>query len=130
MNTKICGKCKQEKPIGEFYPSKRDGYRSRCKDCQREENRIYNRTPKRRKYNAEIQKRQRRTPRENIKKLARLYTYYQMKAGKIARESCAVCGEQQGEAHHKDYNEPILIVWLCKRCHARVHIELAKSWRS
>jgi len=34
---KICSKCKQERPVSEFYKSKRDGYRSRCKPCHRED---------------------------------------------------------------------------------------------
>ncbi|MGH3272836.1 MAG: hypothetical protein ACRDNZ_00730 [Streptosporangiaceae bacterium] len=33
---KLCqGRCGLVKPIGEFHPHSRDGYRSRCKDCDR-----------------------------------------------------------------------------------------------
>lgn len=44
MKTKICSKCKQEKTISDFYTSKRDGYRSRCKDCEKEDIREYIKT--------------------------------------------------------------------------------------
>ena len=43
--------------------------------------------------------------------------------GELQREPCALCGQEQGEAHHLDYNEPLLIVWLCGECHRKVHIE-------
>jgi hypothetical protein len=37
MNTKICFKCKEEKPISEFHRNKRnkDGYKGQCKSCCR-----------------------------------------------------------------------------------------------
>ena len=47
--------------------------------------------------------------------------------GRINREPCALCGQEQGEAHHEDYNEPLLIVWLCKQCHHQVHNLLKKQ---
>jgi hypothetical protein len=36
--TKVCGKCKVEKPYGDFYKSKanKDGFASRCKKCAKE----------------------------------------------------------------------------------------------
>jgi hypothetical protein len=35
MDTKVCNKCKKEKPISEFYKNRtmRDGYTSQCKEC-------------------------------------------------------------------------------------------------
>ena len=44
MKTKVCGKCGQEKPVSEFYKSKRDGYRSRCKECHKKDCREYAKT--------------------------------------------------------------------------------------
>ena len=35
MKTKICSKCKKEKPFSEFYRQndRKSGYRSACKEC-------------------------------------------------------------------------------------------------
>ena len=35
METKVCSKCKSEKPLSEFYPQKnhKDGVMSMCKEC-------------------------------------------------------------------------------------------------
>jgi len=37
MNTKVCVKCKQEKPVIEFHKNSRstDGLHSYCKECNR-----------------------------------------------------------------------------------------------
>jgi len=135
METKICGKCKQEKPVSEFYRSTRDGYRSRCKNCSKEDYREYVRaTGYHRRYQKEYEKRPevrerinrrrrqyRQRPEVRIKNMARWYTNHQIRAGKLKREPCAFCGREQGEAHHIDYNDPLLIVWLCADCHRKIH---------
>lgn len=36
MDTKVCGRCKQEKPVGDFHKSSRKGYQSYCKSCSKE----------------------------------------------------------------------------------------------
>lgn len=43
MRLKQCKKCKQELPLDKFYKSKytKDGYRSYCKECDKENNRDY-----------------------------------------------------------------------------------------
>ena len=41
MKTKICGQCKELKPIVEFSKNIRDGYRSQCKECDREYKKEY-----------------------------------------------------------------------------------------
>lgn len=40
-------------------------------------------------------------------------------AGKIIKPSnCENCGEEKRlEAHHKDYEKPLEVEWLCKQCH-------------
>lgn len=50
-NTKVCRKCKQEKSLDNFHRHSVTGHQSDCKDCKREESRLRNRTPERRKYN-------------------------------------------------------------------------------
>jgi len=41
--------------------------------------------------------------------------------GKITREPCEVCGEKKTEAHHHDYDKPLDVKWLCRKCHLDEH---------
>jgi hypothetical protein len=42
--------------------------------------------------------------------------------GKVKRKPCEVCASTTGiHAHHKDYARPLEVVWLCARCHHRLH---------
>ncbi len=67
MKLKICAKCKVEKELGEFHLSKRDGYRSRCKLCKKEDDKIW------RKNNTDIDKKIKKEWRENNKEYMTLY---------------------------------------------------------
>lgn len=150
MKTKICGVCKQEKPITEFYTHKRDGYQSGCKSCKRIEGRKYSKSPARRAYNRKVYERlkangyfkdyeqkpevkQRRNaqqreyannPRVRIRFLARWYARRMTENGTIKQQPCALCGDVNSERHHPNYNEPLLIVWLCAKCHQELHNKL------
>lgn len=44
--------------------------------------------------------------------------------GLIERQPCEVCGEAKTDAHHDDYDRPLLIRWLCRLHHRAVHREL------
>ena len=46
--TKSCSKCKQAKPVSEFYkhPAKKDGYHCWCKKCHCQDTYRYAKTPK------------------------------------------------------------------------------------
>ena len=147
MLTKICGGCKKEKPLSEFYAHKRDGYQARCKECKREYGRMYNRQPKRREYNKqfykelqasgyfkeyeqkpEVKARKNRQmkqyiqdPRLRVKFLARWYARRMTENGTILQQPCALCGNENSQRHHPDYNKPLLIVWLCADCHRKLH---------
>lgn len=41
--------------------------------------------------------------------------------GKLERLSCRVCKSNKAEAHHKDYDKPLEVIWLCKEHHSQVH---------
>ena len=45
------------------------------------------------------------------------------------RQPCVVCGEP-GERHHEDYEQPLVIVWYCRRHHIERHVVLYGSWGS
>lgn len=40
---------------------------------------------------------------------------------KIEKKPCDVCGAEDAEAHHDDYNKPLEVRWLCRACHAEWH---------
>jgi len=61
------------------------------------------------------------------KAYARDYTKSLIRAGKISRGKCAKCGKPNSEAHHKDYNKPDNIEWLCTYHHKRLHNLIIKS---
>ena len=41
--------------------------------------------------------------------------------GVIEKRPCENCGSLEAEIHHYDYNRPMLVSWLCKKCHAEWH---------
>ena len=43
-----------------------------------------------------------------------------LQRGEIAREGCETCGEA-GQMHHDDYDQPLVVRWLCRQHHADWH---------
>lgn len=41
--------------------------------------------------------------------------------GKIKKMPCEICGTEPAEAHHDNYNNPLKVRWLCKKCHSEWH---------
>lgn len=41
--------------------------------------------------------------------------------GTLKKQPCEICGETKSEAHHDDYDKPLDIRWLCKKCHTEWH---------
>jgi len=54
---------------------------------------------------------------------ARQRIYKALIRGKIKRpETCQVCNKKcKLEAHHKDYDKPLEVIWCCKQCHVALH---------
>ncbi len=40
----------------------------------------------------------------------------------IKRGFCQACHKKKGIAHHPDYSKPLQIIWLCRKCHSKVHL--------
>jgi|ERR1035441_5413959 hypothetical protein len=85
METKTCGKCKQVKPVEEFYVSRTtaDGLKWDCQDCSRAANSAWYQRPGGHQYNRDRQLGNRHglTPQERDAKIA-------AQGGK-----CACCGD-------------------------------------
>lgn len=74
-----------------------------------------------RKRKADLMKQYLKDPMFKFKQQARWAVNKAIKAGKLFREECSRCGAVKSEAHHPDYNKPLLIIWLCRDCHVLEH---------
>jgi len=42
--------------------------------------------------------------------------------GKLTPKPCNQCGaDKRVDAHHDDYTKPLDVVWLCRKCHRKLH---------
>jgi hypothetical protein len=57
-----------------------------------------------------------------IKRLAKDKVHNALRAGRLTRLKCEVCGELKTEGHHPDYNQPLKVRWLCKKHHMEAHL--------
>jgi len=69
-----------------------------------------------------------------IKRLAKDAIHNALIAGKIIRpNNCSMCKVKcRPDGHHFDYLKPLKVVWVCKKCHIKIHLktkrlELPKS---
>lgn len=116
---KICPKCDEQKPLVFFARdlSKSDGVTSHCKECRNR----YRQLPRPKALHRE-------RSREYMRKLSAEKKYCRFILGKLINagleipDKCEVCsGEEELQAHHPNYRNPFVLVWLCKRCHAYLH---------
>lgn len=56
-----------------------------------------------------------------LKVNARVKLEYAVKTGRIKRFPCRECGDNNSEGHHLDYNQPYMVIWLCKFHHSEEH---------
>jgi hypothetical protein len=132
---KRCFKCGMEKPVEDFYkhPMMADGRLGKCKDCTKLDMRIDRATkPRVREYDRQRASQPHRVAlRARISKAwdtrfpdrAKAHSAAQnaVRDGKLIKPAlCEGCGlpKKRIEKHHPDYSKPLLIVWLCKPCHA------------
>ena len=67
-------------------------------------------------YSRQFRKRHIKTEAERKKDNCRAYAHVYLKRKKIFKQSCNVCGAIKSEMYHKDYNKPLEIEWLCRKC--------------
>lgn len=63
--------------------------------------------------------------------IARAAVNNALKAGKIQKEPCVVCGDQNSHGHHEDYSKHLELVWYCPKHHMQRHAwlrEVGLSW--
>ena len=123
-----CVRCSTEKEPTEFYDSDRT-----CKECRKRRVRE-NRRQKIDYYRAHDRVRSALPHRAELRKRvsiewkatnpdhrrAQVALGNALRDGKVVRpDECEGCGQAARiEAHHHDYSKPLVVVWLCKPCHA------------
>lgn len=125
---KKCSQCKESKSTSEFYNdrSRYDGLDAKCKSCNNKNRLIkchsidkFTDRYKRRKLISS-----KKWALENPDKImAYAKVHYALKLGKLIKPfSCEKC-ESAGylNAHHKDYSMPLVVEWLCVKCHEKLH---------
>jgi len=140
---KICFKCKEQKPLTEFYKHKamEDGYLNKCKTCAkkdvlehrkknidkiREYDRKRAKNPERQAANIVVNRAWRNEDKRRQK--AHSQVAKAIRNGVLVRQSCVRCGEKNSLAHHEDYDHPLDVMWLCQPCHKQRHKELKEEF--
>lgn len=102
----ICSKCRKPLEINRF---RKQSYCNACHAQYMKEHR-----PKHSDLSDE----------QKLKANCRAYTHMYIKRGKLIKQPCEHCGALPVQAHHVDYSKPLIIKWLCKKCHELHHVML------
>jgi len=133
METKVCRKCKQEKPVKDFckYSKSKDGYHYWCKKCQIDANRT--------RYQTNLE-----TRKKHVKRTRKARRRAKLKAIEYKGGKCQLCGYKKCPAalefHHIDPSKKDIRIsaiggrkWsivkkeldkcilLCSNCHREIH---------
>lgn len=98
---KVCSRCGTEHNRNHEW----------CKDCHAANMRAWRKTHP-------------LTEEQRKKDAARSYAGVYKRRGELEEKPCEECDEP-AEMHHPDYNQPLLIKWLCRTHHLALHKELA-----
>lgn len=54
---------------------------------------------------------------------ANIQIYEALQSGKIIKPSrCQICGKEKTlDGHHHDYDKPLDVIWVCRKCHMKIH---------
>lgn len=136
---KNCFKCKEKKPLSDFYKHSgmADGYLNKCKQCSKLDanNHRSNNLEKIREYDRKRGKNKERIrssqevtkiwrEQDRRRSIAHNKVSYAIKNGNLIRQNCEKCGSEKTVAHHEDYDKPLAVTWLCQPCHKKRHKEI------
>lgn len=130
-----CIECSGDKPPAEFYahPQMASGHVNVCKDCHKHRMKV------RRRLNPAVQEfdrarakdahRKQKSAEYSRKWRAQNPQAYRahnavnnaVRDGKLTKLPCEFCGADRVMAHHRDYSRPLDVIWLCAKCHNRLH---------
>mgnify|MGYP001582169702 CR=1 FL=1 len=148
MDIKVCLKCNRVLSVFEFYQyktGKRKGtYFSYCFECRKEndKSRYGGNINKLRKKKALWKRKERknkiekmllyeRNRRKNriLENSAMGKVHSAVESGRLKKPRyCRSCGQEiELQAHHRDYNKPLKVIWLCSGCHKFLHSYIAQA---
>jgi len=61
------------------------------------------------------------TEEQKKKDNCRSYAGVYLRRGKITKSPCKECGDENSKMHHEDYDKPLEVTWLCRKCHLDLH---------
>jgi hypothetical protein len=134
---KSCIACKEAKPLSDYYEQSNaaDGRAGVCRTCHKARmkfrrltnpyvqayDRLRYQTPERRAQGAANAKRWRATHPEAYR--AQTAVNNAVRDGRLQKGICAICNAIENvHGHHKDYGKQLDVVWLCAKCHLRIHV--------
>lgn len=131
---KLCKQCLKTKSLAEFYHTASGYPLAVCKDCHKQRMKVRRLTnPYVQQYDrqrAKTFKRKQLTRITNdrwrkehpLAYRAQTAVNNAVRDRRLIKEPCALCGETEHvHGHHKNYAEPLKVVWLCAKCHHRLH---------
>jgi hypothetical protein len=119
-----CRPCRRAAQAAWLRKATASGYKvKRNPDTVAEYESTARKTPRARAVKAANQRRRHHGP-ERHKIMARVMVHDRIKSGKLARQSCEVCGNAKVDAHHDDYARPLDVRWLCRRHHREHHARI------
>ncbi len=136
---KRCSNCGAEKPLEQFQirRASKDGYTASCKICLKERDRIRDQDPERKAMKERYVKgigreaaarAKRKYIEKNPKKRSvHIKTGNAIRDGKIFKQPCEVCGSENVQAHHCDYDKPLEVMWLCPIHHEEWHRQYGEA---
>jgi hypothetical protein len=62
------------------------------------------------------------SPEQRKKSICRSLLHVYVRRGRIRRSAvCEICGvAAKTEAHHENYDHPLVVKWLCRPCHVKI----------
>lgn len=60
------------------------------------------------------------SPEERARANARSYANVYQRRGKLIPRPCLVCGKEPAQKHHEDYERPLQVEWICRRCYLKL----------
>jgi hypothetical protein len=133
---KICSNCNENKHTDQFQKraASIDGLTASCKSCLKIRDKIrypkekINRSEKHKAYictEAGKTSRKESTNKyrsENPKKYkAHNAVNNAIRDNKLVKQPCEICGSEDSNGHHDDYDKPLDVRWLCEEHHKQWH---------